>query len=71
VVPNDQLMPTADRMAQNIAENGEEAIRIMRSGRACSRFSSTCEENGVEPQTPPLVGYAEQISMFRTTMYFN
>ena len=30
VVPNDELMPTAERMAQNIADNGEEAIRIMR-----------------------------------------
>ncbi|MDH3440879.1 MAG: enoyl-CoA hydratase/isomerase family protein, partial [Gammaproteobacteria bacterium] len=30
VVPNDELMPTAERMAKNIADNGEEAIRIMR-----------------------------------------
>ena len=31
VVPNDELMPTAERMAQNIADNGEEAIQIMRN----------------------------------------
>ncbi len=30
VVPNDELMATAERMAKNIAENGEEAIRIIR-----------------------------------------
>ena len=30
VVPNDELISTAERMAQNIADNGEEAIRIMR-----------------------------------------
>ena len=30
VVPRDELMGTAERMANNIAENGEGAIRIMR-----------------------------------------
>ncbi len=30
VVPNDELMATAERMAKAIADNGEEAIRIMR-----------------------------------------
>jgi E-phenylitaconyl-CoA hydratase len=30
IVPNDELMPTAERMAKQIAGNGEEAISIMR-----------------------------------------
>ena len=30
IVPNGELMATAERMAMNIAENGEEAIQIMR-----------------------------------------
>ena len=31
VVPNDELMATAERMARNIADNGAEAISIMRT----------------------------------------
>ena len=31
IVPDDQLMETAERMAKSIADNGEEAIRIMRT----------------------------------------
>ena len=31
IVPKDELMATAERMAKNIADNGEEAIRIMRT----------------------------------------
>lgn len=53
IVPNDELMTTAERMAEAIADNGEDAIRIMRDlgERALEDKFANLVEHGLKLRT--------------------